>query len=42
VMKFCIWGFFENLARKFKLHENPTGITVTLQENALTLLTISR
>jgi hypothetical protein len=41
-MKFYIWVFFENFARKFKLHENLTRITGILHEDKYTFLTICR
>jgi hypothetical protein len=37
-MKFHIWGFFENLSRKFKFHENWTRIKGTLHEDQFTFL----
>jgi hypothetical protein len=41
-MKFDIWGFFENLSRKFKFHQNWTRIKSTLHEDQYTFLVISR
>jgi hypothetical protein len=35
-MKFDIWGFFENLSRKFKFHSNLIRIKVTSHENQCT------
>jgi len=32
-MKCGIWGFFENISRKFKFHWNRTRIKVTLHED---------
>jgi hypothetical protein len=40
-MKFYIGEFFEILSRKFKFHENLTGITGTLHEEQYTFLFIS-
>ena len=41
LIKFDIWLFFENLARKFKFHYNRTRITGTLHENQYKFLIIS-
>jgi hypothetical protein len=41
-MKFDIWGFFENLLRKFNFHKNRTKITVSLLEDHYTFLIPSR
>ena len=41
-MKFDIWGFFENLSRKFKLHLNRKKKAGTLHEDQHTFLIISR
>ena len=41
-MKSDIWGFFENLLRKFKLHHNLTTITGTVHEDRHTFLITSR
>ena len=41
-IKFDIIGFFENLFRKFKFHENRTTITGTLHEHQYTFSIISR
>ena len=35
-IKFDIWVFFENLFRKFQLHQNPIRITSTLHEDPYT------
>ena len=40
-MKFDIWVFFENLYRKFKLHENLTRMTGTLDDNVYIYYNIS-
>ena len=40
-MKFDIGGFFENLSRKFKFHQNRTRIKVTLHEDQYTCFIIS-
>ena len=40
-MKIDIWGFFENLARKFSFVYNLTRITVTLHEHPCEFMTIS-
>ena len=37
-MKFDIWGFFENLSRKFKFHLHRTRIKGTLREDQYTFL----
>jgi hypothetical protein len=41
-MKFDIWVFFENLWKIFKLHQNLTTITGTLDEDLPTLMILSR
>jgi hypothetical protein len=41
-MKFNIWGFFENLSRKFMFLYNLTRITGTLHEDLCTFMIISR
>jgi len=41
-MKINIWGFFENLLRKFKFHGNLTRITGTLHEDRYTFCIIYR
>ena len=41
-MKVDIWGFFENLSRKFKFIYNLTRITGTLHEDRYTFLITSR
>jgi hypothetical protein len=38
----CHLGFFENLLRKLKLHENLTNITSSLYEDVFTFMTVSR
>jgi hypothetical protein len=40
-IKFDIWGFFENLWRKFKLYENRTGVKVTLHLDQFTFFIMS-
>ena len=42
LIKFDIWDVLENLSKKFKLHESPTGITGALHEAFFTVMTISR
>ena len=42
LMKLNIWGFFENLSRKFKCYQNVTRITGTLHEDVFTCMTLSR
>jgi hypothetical protein len=42
LMKFDIWGFFENLSRKFKFHENRKRIKGTLHEDRYSFFIISR
>ena len=37
-MKFGIWGFFENLSRKFTVYQNLTIITDTLHEDICTYI----
>ena len=41
-MKFGIWGFYENLSRKFEFHYNRTIIKGTLHEDKYTFFIISR
>jgi len=41
-MKFGIGGFFENLLRKFKFHQNRTRITGALREAHCTFFIMSR
>jgi len=41
-MKLDIWGYFEYLSRKFKLHDNQTSINGTLHVDQYTLFIISR
>ena len=41
-MKFCIWGFFENLSRKCEFQCNRTRIKGTLREDQCTIFLISR
>ena len=41
LMKPDISDFFENLSRKFKLHENPTTVTGTLHENISAFMTLA-
>ena len=40
-MKFYVWGFFENLCRRFKFNEILTRITGTLPKDPSTLVIIS-
>jgi len=42
LMKFDIWGFYENLLRKFKFYWNLTTMTGTLHADRYTFLIISR
>jgi hypothetical protein len=42
VIKFDIWGFFQNLLRYFKFHQNRTRIKGTLHEDHYTFFIISR
>jgi hypothetical protein len=41
LMKFDIWVFLKNLWKIFKLHQNPTSKTGTLDEDLCTLMIIS-
>ena len=41
-IKFDIWAFPENLSIKFKFHLNPTRVTVSLDGDVFTYMTISR
>jgi len=41
-IKFDIWGFFENLSRKFNLDYNLTRITGTLHEQQIAFVTACR
>jgi hypothetical protein len=40
-MKLYIWGFFQNLSRKFKFHWNLARVTDTLHEDVYTFMIIS-
>ena len=42
VIKFSIWGFFENLSRKVMFHQNLRRITSTLRESVYTFMIMSR
>ena len=42
LIKCDISDFYENLSRKFKFNLNPTKITSSLHEDALTFMTLSR
>jgi hypothetical protein len=42
LITFYIWGFFENLARKFKFHYNTKRIMATLHEDLCTFIIIPR
>ena len=41
-VKFDFWVFFENMLRKFKIHQNLTKITGSLHEGECTFIIISR
>ena len=42
VMKFDIWTFFENVAKKLKFYWNPTRIKGTLHKDPSTCMIVSR